>query len=143
MKKLIIPLVTFALLFACEEEKLRPADHISGKWSLSEPEVPMQISFEIPEKNAGTFSHNAIVNHPLIPESEWGNNNMFMKEEFKDGSGYGKIEIVSRGTFHYIITLIYNRFDEDDNLLVYDVQVDIAGQDYFILQDRVFNKQNN
>lgn len=141
MKKFILPLVMICALIACDDENPQPVNDFSGTWNLTEPEVPMQISFEIPKDNPGTFSASSKVVHPLIPESEEANNNMFFYDKFENGNGWGKVEIISRGTFHYIVTLIYNRFDEEGNMLVYDVQVDIAGQDYFILQDRIFTRK--
>lgn len=140
-------LALFAL--ACSEDDPRPENPWVGTWRLDDPVGPMVITFHVAKENAGTHTYNAVVEHPAIPEQYQHANNMFPYDKFEDGDGFGRIEIVSRTQeFYYRITLIYNQLvvEEDPDtgmrayMDVYDVQVDIEGQEHVVLPDRSFRR---
>lgn len=140
MKTRSLLLILTLTAFACSDDDPQPAPWV-GTWYLSDPVGPMEISFQITKENAGTATYNAEVIHPAIPEKHQRANNMFTYDQFKDG--YGRIEIISRSDFYYKITLIYNRFVQEENgayMDVYDVQVDIEGQEFIVLPDRSFTR---
>lgn len=138
MKTTILALVSFCLLLSCKEEEVRPKNPFVGSWSFDSPEI--QIAFDVVlQANILNYVNRQVV-HPSIPTEEQGNNQIITYDKFANGNGYGRIEIASRGYVYYRIILIYNRFTEDGNMAVYDVQVDIAGQPFFVLTDRVFIK---
>lgn len=140
--RVYIFLIIAALVFGCSEDEPQPG-HWVGTWQLNDPVGPLQISFTVTPDNPGTFSYASEVIHPAIPEKHYRANNMFTYDEFKNENGYGRIEIVSRSNFYYKITLIYNRFAQEEQgsyMDVYDVHVDIEGQESIVLPDRAFRK---
>lgn len=143
MKKIIFPLVSFLFLAACSEENIRPVSPFVGSWYLSAPDISAEISFDVVYEGAtssvpdGIYNYDATVVHPAIPIDQQKNNIMITYDQFKKGNGYGRIEITARGSLHYKIIMIYNRFTSD-GISVYDVQIDIPGQPLTVLTDRVF-----
>lgn len=140
MKQYLTVTLLVLVTFACSEDDPQPSPWV-GNWYLSDPVGPIEISFQIAKENAGTATYNAEVIHPAIPEQHQRANNMFVYDPFENG--YGRIEIISRSNFYYKITLIYNRFVEEEDgayMDVYDVQVDIEGQEHVVLPDRSFRR---
>lgn len=138
MKNLILPLVTFLLFIACEEENPQPARDFAGSYSLVSDDPAIEIGFKVSEDGEiHNFDNIVYVKHAAIPEDQQRNNNITTFDKF-DG-GYGRIEIISRGTSYYRIILIYSHFT-DEGLSVYDVQVDITGEPFFVMPDRIFTR---
>lgn len=139
MKKLIITLLIISALGACQEHDDPILNVFVGSWRYSNNEIPIDIRFDV-LSNRGILNYtNRAVVHPAIPEDQQHNNNLRVFDEFKNGDGYGKIEITSRGPFYYKVTLIYNRITGEE-MLVYDVQIDIPSEPFIVLTDQVFTK---
>lgn len=142
MKKVIFLLVSFVLLASCSEQDVKP-DLFSGSWTFTSSEPSLQIYFDAVRINEGVYNiENRSVIHPAIPVEEQGNNQIKLYDKFENGTGYGMIEITSRGDFYYKISLIYNRFTEEGEMLVYDIQVDIPSEPFTVLNDQVFVRKN-
>lgn len=137
MKNVILSLVLCAAFLSCSEDEPQPVDKFSGSWYLAAPEVPVEIGFDV-VRSGSIYNYDATVIHSAIPTDQQANNNMICYDKFENG--YGRIEITSRGEVYYKITLIYNRFTEE-GMSTYDVQIDIPGQPFVVLTDRVFTKQ--
>lgn len=138
MKNLILPLVTFFLFIACEEENPQPVSQFAGSYSLVSSDPAIEIGFKVSEDgDIHNFGNGSYVKHAAIPGSQQTNNNITTFDKFN--GGYGRIEIASRGTSYYRIILIYSRYT-DEGLSVYDVQVDIAGEPFFVMPDRIFTR---
>ena len=143
MKTYIFPLVLFFALMSCEEENPQPIRPFVGSWHLISEDPQVTIAFDVVYES-GIYNYtNRRVVHPSIPENQQTNNNMITYDPFENGMGYGRIEIKSRGTFQYDVTLIYNRFIYNEatgkyDMAVYDVQIDIPSEPFIILQDQTF-----
>lgn len=140
MKQYLFSLVVLFLLSSCQEDEVKPkADPFVGNWHLSSPETPIEISFQVVKEGAVHNIINRSVIHPAIPAIEQDNNQLKTYDRFENGNGFGRIEITSRGTVYYKVTLIYSRFTEE-GMAVYDVQIDIPSEPFMVLTDQVFTK---
>ena len=143
MKTIVLTLVTFLLLVSCTEDNPQPVDRFAGSWHFYSPETPIEISFNAVNIGNGAYNiENRKVVHPAIPVDHQGNNQITLYDKFENGNGYGRIEITSRGPFYYKIILIYNRFTDESQMLVYDLQIDIPSEPFVVLNDQVFTRSN-
>ena len=139
MKKIIFTLVMLSAILSCEEEDLKPDNEFAGSYRLISDNPAIEIGFTVSEDGQiHNFGNNAYVKHASIQPGQESNNNITTFDKF-DG-GFGKIEILSRTIPYYRIVLIYNKFT-DEGLSVYDVQIDISGEPFMVLPDRVFTRK--
>lgn len=140
MKKLI-PLFALAF-FACEEDPaVKPIDNFTGSWSYQSTEIPLSFSFDVVKEAGGHSKINHVLNYPTVPTDESHNHQVNTYEEFEENAGFGRIEIVSRGRVQYSVYMIYNRFDENGNIQVYDMVVNMPGDGRITLYDQVLRRR--
>ena len=138
MKTFILPIIIVLACMSCEEDSVRPADRFAGSWHFISTETQIEVSFDVVKDGSIYNFTNRFVIHPAIPIEEQDNNQIKAYEKFADGSGFGRIEITSRGYTFYKVILIYNRFTDSGDMLVYDVQIDIPSEPFIVLNDQVF-----
>jgi hypothetical protein len=139
MKKLVLPLSVLFLIMSCSDEEVKPAVEIASEYYLQLNEQQIEIGLTVINNDEiRTFSANAYLKHPSIPENSWRANNLFTYND-QDDKLY-RIEILARGPHFYAVDLVDVRLT-DDGLYVLDVYIDIMGEPFMELQGQVFRKR--
>lgn len=145
MKTLIVTLVIFSTLMACEEENVQPVapDPFVGSWSLSNPEQSLEVSFDVDAVDGGLSFSNIDIKYPELPEGSALDYDVELYYPFPVNTGYKEITIYGNGDgTEIVLNMIHNRIHlkTQDKLEVYILEITMPGSEPVVLENQVFSK---
>lgn len=145
MKTLALTLVTFLLLFSCEEENLQPAqDPFVGSWKLTNIQTGLDVSFNIKQDGEALTINNISIEYPEIPDGQQLEYHAELSGRFAVNAGYEEIKIFASGdTAWIILTMDHNRvhLKTDDQMDVAYLKIEMVNREPVELFDQKFTRK--
>lgn len=138
MKTFIILLTALVITSCTEDEVIPSADPFVGSWLLVNPDMNLEVSFDVNQDGDHLFFENVNIEYPGVTATDY---DVQLFDRYAVNAGYEEIIISGEGiTINMIRCGVHLK--TSNKLDVYTMEIQMADQEPIVLQDQVFTKAN-